>query len=323
MSASVTGEKVLLIANPSAQSGKGAIAANFAADVLERSLAESAVGSYLAGAQLEVQFTKSAGDAYHFAFAAGGYRAVVALGGDGVIHDAVNGLMHLEAFDRPAFGVIPSGTGNDYARALGVPLGTAEAVQVLLQARAPRAVDVGSCNGVYFAETLSFGLDAAIALDTMERRARTGQTGAKVFVASGIDQVLNHLRAYKYTGTFDDQSVQGQSITFAVQVGPYYGGGFRICPDAQIDDGYFDICIAHPPVGPTRALYIFLRAKNAHHTKFRQIELRRAKSLSLHFDEQPCVQIDGEPLVANSYEVRIHPYELQVLAPPMRGSTSR
>ena len=157
---------------------------------------------------------------------------------------------------------------------------------------------------------------AAIALDTVERRARTGKTGTALYLASGMDQLLHHLDCHRYTASFDGgEPVRGASFTFAVQVGPTYGGGFRICPDARIDDGLLDVCIAHPPFGIARAVFVFLLAKGGRHTGFRQIELRRARTLSVRFDAPPPVQIDGEPLEASEYAIDVVPRALDVLVP--------
>ena len=184
---------VLLIANPTAQNGKAAEAARKAEALLRERLGESA---------LDVAFTKSAGHAVDLAReAAGTYGVILALGGDGIIHETANGLMRVDAADRPVFGIIPVGSGNDYARTLGMSTKVERAVDQLLSA-APRPHDVGVCNGEYFVETLSFGLDAAIAADTTERRKRTGRTGTIMYLEAGIDQLLHHLDRYSYKALF-------------------------------------------------------------------------------------------------------------------------
>lgn len=229
---------ILLIANPAAQNGNGAAAAQRAVGLLRAQLGEDAV-----------VLARTAGPrhASEIAERAEGCSTVIALGGDGVIHEVAGGLMRRPAARRPALGVIPVGSGNDYARTLGVSTKVDEACAQLLGAEA-RLADVGRVNGHWFVETLSFGLDAAIALDTMERRVRTGRTGTVLYMESGIDQLLHHLDLRRYRVSFDGgETVEAESVTFAVQIGPYYGGGFKICPDARIDDGLLDVCVAHPP----------------------------------------------------------------------------
>ena len=181
---------------------------------------------------------------------------------------------------------------------------------------APHPADLGRVNGHWFVETLSFGLDAAIALDTVERRKRTGRTGTILYAEAGIDQLLHHLDARRYTASFDGGApVAGASITFAVQIAPSYGGGFKICPDARFDDGLFDVCIAHPPIGVAGAALIFALAKSGRHTGFKQMEFRRVRTLHVEFDEVPPAQMDGELIEATTFDVSIEPRALNVLLP--------
>lgn len=322
-----TDGKVLLVANPAAQNGAGAQAAERAASLLRDALGEQA---------LDVVLTQAPGHAEQLAAQAAEYGAVVTLGGDGVVHEVANGLLSLPADVRPAFGLVPVGSGNDYARTLGMSSRSVdEAVSQLLSAR-PQRFDVGRCNGRYFVETLSFGLDAAIALETVDRRKRTGKTGTMLYLESGIDQLLHHLDKRTYRLRADKRPLgsataglavtsdvsampgaeeTGESYLFAVQVGQTYGGGFRVCPQARTDDGLFDVCIAHPPLGPLYAVLIFLLAKNGHHTRFKQLEFFRADSLALAFDASLPVQMDGERFEADEFDIACVPQALSVLVP--------
>ncbi len=298
--------KVLLIANPVAQNGKGAEAAERATSILLPTLADS----------FEFAFTESLGHAVDLASQAAAFDTVIALGGDGVIHEVANGLMQIPGPHRPALGVLPVGSGNDYARSLGMSFKVDRACDQLLKSMA-RPVDVGYVNGQWFIETLSFGLDAAIALDTMERRTRTGRTGTILYMESGFDQIVNHLDALDYTMRIDGgEPVSGQSITFAVQIGPYYGGGFKVCPDAHLDDDAFDVCIAHPPITRLKGVYVFLRAKSGGHTNMKMMEMFQAKSLEISFSEVPPAQIDGERIEATTFYITMEHDALRVLMPP-------
>ena len=300
-------ETALLIANPAAQRGNGARAALAAHDLLSQQLGIGAV---------ELAYTKHPEHATQLAAGAPRERfdCVLALGGDGVIHEVANGLMKLDAKDRPLFGVIPVGSGNDYARTLGMSERVPEAVAQFAAAHEARA-DVGCCNGEHFVETLSFGLDAAIALDTVERRKRTGEQGTILYLKSGIDQLINHLELYGFAAVLDGgkRYIEGCVHMFAIQVGPTYGGGFRICPQADFSDGLFDICYATGPMSVPEATFKFLSAKDAHHTRFHNIHFERAASIELAFNERPPCQIDGEPHVADAYSIRMIPSALRVL----------
>ena len=240
---------------------------------------------------------------------------MIALGGDGAIHEVVNGLMQRDATNRPSLGIIAAGSGNDYAKSLGLSTKIDTACAQLLASN-PAPVDIGKVNDDYFMETLSFGLDAAIALDTMERRKKTGRKGAILYMESGFNQLMNHLDEYSYKAVFDhDKTEDGLSITFAVQIGSYYGGGFKICPDAKLDDGLFDICISHPPITVAKAIGIFLKAKNGKHVNSPNMELLRAKEIQLEFECEPPAQMDGEKITGEHFIISIEPGAISVLTP--------
>ena len=334
-------KKTLLGANPAAQNGNGAQAAARAAALLREVAGED---------RLDVVLTEGPGHAERMAAQAQGYDMVVALGGDGIVHETANGLLLLPESARPTLGVVPVGSGNDYAQTLGMSTRSVdEAVRQLAGAR-PRPFDVGRCNGRHFVETLSFGLDAAIALDTVERRRITGKTGTALYLESGLDQLLHHRDVHRFTATLDaapaaeagrvgvgsgsgrapecaragkdaagakaeTRTVDGPSYLFAVQIGPTYGGGFRICPQARTDDGLLDLCVARPPLGALRAVLLFLLAKNAWHARFKQLEFYQTRALRLSFDGPLPVQMDGEPFQAQEYDIACVPHALNVLVP--------
>ena len=295
--------KTLLIVNPAAKRGHGAEAGRHALRVLR-----SAIGVHA----VDVVNTFKPQHGIELAAGAAEYANVVALGGDGVIHEVVNGLMSLPKVQRPALGVIPVGSGNDYARSLRMPMKLDAALQALLSA-SECPIDVGCCNGEYFDETLSFGLDAGVALGTVAWRSRLHISGAPLYLASGIDQMVNHLDTFAFHAVLDgEREIAGKMVMMAIQIGPTYGGGFRVCPDAAFDDGLFDICYADPTKLP-RAAILFLSAKNAKHVNAPEIHFDRASSIRLEFDRRPPVQMDGEPHLADGYDIQMHQHALRVL----------
>ncbi len=299
-------KNILLIANPASQNGHGAFLAQRAMEALFHQLEDS---------EIDVILTTHPDHATEIAATSEGFDTLIVLGGDGVVHEAVNGLMQLPKEKRPQFGVIPTGSGNDFARAVGMPKGLTNACHALSSA-VSRPSDVGCVNGCYFAETLSFGLDAAIALDTVERRRKTGLKGTALYATSSLYQLKHSFRSYEYSLVVDGhEAEEGRSITFAVQNGPYYGGGFKICPEAQLDDGLLDICISHPPISRLAAARAFAKAKGGNHTSIKQIQMLQAKSLDITFTEEPPVQIDGEKLTGTAFHVQVEPGAIRFLYP--------
>lgn len=301
--------RTLLIANPAAHSGRGAEGAEFARRFL------ASYGSATRG--YEVVLTRASGDATEIASGARGFDTVLALGGDGVIHEVANGLMSLPASARPQLGVVPLGSGNDYARTLGMARNDVEAALAQLVRGVARPVEVGRVNGAYFVETLSFGLDAAIALDTTDRRARdTSQQGEALFVTSGLKILSQASGGYPCTATFDGEApVELSTLIFAIQVGPSYGGGFRICPGADPTDGVLDVCYNVRVPALPHLLALFGLARRGLHARSRAVELRGIRRAVLDFAVEPPCQVDGERLRGTHFEVEALPGALRVLFP--------
>jgi YegS/Rv2252/BmrU family lipid kinase len=298
--------KTLLIANPAAKSGQGAFAVSEAVRLLAPPIGIDSFEATLTCGPLHAQ---------SLAAEAGGFDTVIVLGGDGTIHEVANGLMDLPGETRPALGIIPVGSGNDYARTLRMSTRVDRACEQLLDAT-PRPTDLGQVNGRWFVETLSFGVDAAIALDTISRRKGNGHSGTRLYVESAFEQLVHHLEERSYETVFEDSvAVRDSMLTFAVQVGPTYGGGFMICPEARIDDGLLDVCIAHPPLPLPRALLTFGKVRFGKHTELEQMEFHRVRRLHVEFDEMPPAQVDGEPIEATSFDISSVHHALQVLIP--------
>ena len=315
--------RTLIIVNPVAQSGKAAAAA----DRLRRFLA---LCSHDASA-FHVKRTELPRHATELAAAASGFDTVLALGGDGVVHEVANGLMRIEPGARPTLGVVPVGSGNDFARSLGltdVADVSGTDFSPLLQG-APKPCDIlrveygaaggapGSASVEYALETISFGLDAAIAIDTHAMRRSTKLTGTPLYLASGLKTFGSGYRTFASTVRIDGETPRSlETIIFAVQNGATYGSGFRICPDADISDGELDICYATGPVPRAVALPVFLSAKNGAHTASKHVHTMRARRIDLTLAEDSYpIQVDGERLSARSLSIEVVPLAMRVLAP--------
>ena len=311
--------RTLIIANPAAQSG----AAREVAERLQRFLDMTARSS-----QFDLVLTKRMGHAKELAAQAQGYRTVIALGGDGVIHEVVNGLMMQEEAVRPALAVLPVGSGNDFAQTLGIDDFSGKDFGALLTCELQRqdigrirtwnpASGSGEATVEYYDQTLSVGIDAAIGLGTTELRKNTGLTGAPLYTLSGLEQFGLRYRNYPMTVSFDGAPAERvRAIIMAIQLGPTYGSGYRICPDADPRDGALDVCYACGPVPRAVALPMFLSAKDGHHTKLPPVRMRRCRHAELTFEEPNYpIQADGEPIVASRIEVDILAGALQVWRP--------
>lgn len=312
----------LVIANPVAHSGKGAQATQ-----LVRRFFESFSN---ATTSFDLEMTRSMNDAVEIAAHAGGMDTVIALGGDGIIHEVVNGLMAIDERDRPTLGIIPMGTGNDFARSIHESFNNPEASLREILNGTVHTIDLGlvssdlfpegpvsGSKGTFFMETLSFGMDAAIAIDTTRRRAAgTNTEGSALFMTSTLKVALAGAAGYPCHVSIDDEELDLHSVMFAVQNGPTYGGGFRICPTASPFDGLLDICYNTYRPNLPHLLALLVLARFGKHTRSRAVRFRQAQTITLDFgDAMPPCQVDGEELKGSRFEVRAVPQALNVIFP--------
>lgn len=301
--------RTLVIANPAAHSGHGEDGARFAQEFLQ---------SYVSATRgFEVVRTQGPADATRIARGARGFDTILALGGDGVIHEVVCGLMGRPRDDRPQLGVIPLGSGNDYARTLGMARNDVQAAMAQLVRGHARPLEVGQVNGTPFMQTLSFGLDAAIALDTTDRRAAgTSQEGEALFATSAVRILASAREGYPVRASFDgEKPLDLATIIFAVQVGPSYGGGFRICPDADPADGLLDVCYNVRLPALPRLMALLGLARLGRHAGSSVVRLRRCRTVALDFNREPPCQADGEKVTGTHFDVAVVPNALDVIFP--------
>ena len=196
----------------------------------------------LLGGHAEFRSTEGRGHAEQLAFAAAraGHATVVAAGGDGTVHEVANGVLHAGQ-PNVAFGVIPLGSGNDYASALGVG-NDIRSLCVGLLAQTTRSVDVGQVqdeNGRqrFFVNTLGMGLSGAVSWESVGiKRLR----GLALYSVAVLRAIWKHFRAVDAILDIDDQRQEWPILYMALALGQREGGGFVIAPHAKLDDGLFD-----------------------------------------------------------------------------------
>jgi len=244
---------------------------------------------------------------------------IVSLAGDGTANDIIQGLMRRPQNTRPLFTVVPIGSGNDFAKALGVPMNPWLAISRLPRGEQSR-IDVGLVNDRYFLNTLSFGIDAVIADRTHELRRSTRRRGFVLYAQAAVTSILKDLRSYHFKMLIDSEYLERDLLICAVQNGPYYGGGFRVAPHAMLDDGRLNICMALKTSTPT-ALYYMTRIARGTHENLKVIETRTAARLALEVDQPITAQVDGEKLEGlptesggMSFNIELLPQTLEVVS---------
>ncbi len=262
--------------------------------------------------------TQCAGHATQLAAAATGYQLVVATGGDGTVHEVLNGLMSIPSFQRPALGLLPTGSGNDTRRMLGVPDDLAQAALVLATGER-RRFDVGVCNGTHFNNSFAAGLDAKVTAKAVEYKTTKQRSGLWLYVTALLHVLFRELDSFDLRVGFDGRAAENvDTLIVAVTIGKTYGGGFFITPDAVPDDGEFDVCMIDPlslPQALARLPFVIV----GRHTTMKPVHMSRHTSLIIECDRALPAQIDGEVLLEKRYEISIMPRAIECVVPQGRS----
>ncbi|HJV97792.1 MAG TPA: diacylglycerol kinase family protein [Arthrobacter sp.] len=249
---------------------------------------------------------------------AGGLDALVVVGGDGMVHLAVNALAG--AGSRVPLGIVPSGTGNDAARTLGLPLNDVDAACRRItagMATGGRAFDLGliTADGVprWFAGVLSAGFDAAV--NDRANGWRWPRGNARYNLAMLRELVTFRAIEYTvtdYTETGGGDSWQQGAMLVSVANGQSIGGGMRITPDARVDDGMLDLFVVSP-LSRARFLAVFPKVFSGRHVGHPAVEIRRVRKVRL---SAPSVvaYADGERIGPLPLTVEVVPGAVQILA---------
>jgi diacylglycerol kinase (ATP) len=251
------------------------------------------VGTYVAGYlnQHNVQFTIVTGNssvaiADHlkiFIEKNPDCSGVIAVGGDGLMHIILQIIVPAQI----PLALIPAGTGNDFVRTLGWDL---EDVAIQLNkiiTTKPAAIDLGLVDGEWFGAILSTGFDSIV-----NEKANTMQwpKGPMKYNAA-IAIELPRFRPRHYEITLDDRTISTEAMLIAVANGRSYGGGMLVCPNAQINDGLFDVMVLHP-VSKIEFMKVFPRVFAGNHVSHPAVEIVRSKNVSI--ESKAVAYADGE-----------------------------
>ncbi len=254
--------------------------------------------------------TQEAGDATRIAreLCLSGATSVVAIGGDGTVHEVLNGLTCL---DKIAFGIIPAGTGNDFAAAVGLPLNPLKALDVILSAQ-PSPMDFFDCGGVRGMNIVGTGIDVDILIKYSKAKFFKG----KIQYLFSLIYCLAHFKPYEMTLIKDDGSAQKKSTFIACACnGKRFGGGIKMCPSAIPGDGMLNVIIVNS-MPKWQIPWVFMKLMLGKIQKDKHSENAKVKSVRL--DGSYPVQIDGEIYTGVPFDVKIISGELKMLLPQKR-----
>ncbi|MEW8973888.1 MAG: diacylglycerol kinase family protein [Tissierellaceae bacterium] len=212
---------------------------------------------------------------------------VIAVGGDGTVNEVAKGLLKR---GYGVMGIIPSGTGNDLSRSLGIPLDPLKAIEFVINGKT-RFIDVGVANGNYFLNIASFGFDAEVVINSHRfKRLYRG----KIAYILGIILTLIKFKKREITLEIDGKEYRESLILLAIGNGKYYGGGMKILPDSNLDDGYLHLCLIKD-ASNLLLLILFPTIFSGKHLRYsRYVNIFKAKNVKIRSNSLEIFNIDGE-----------------------------
>jgi diacylglycerol kinase (ATP) len=246
--------------------------------------------------------------------------ALVVVGGDGMVSLGVNLLVGTKI----PLGIVPSGTGNDMARGLGIPVGNTEAaIQLLLSLlhQPSRVIDAGRVTEAdgrttWFASVLSAGFDAVVNERANLMRWPRGRSRYNL----ALLRELAVLKPIRYRLTLDGVDSETKAMLVAAGNNVSLGGGMRLVPNAELDDGLLDVLVVQP-LSRTAFLRIFPRVFKGTHVSDVRVSITHARSIRIEADAV-VAYADGERIGPLPIDVELVPGALRVLAPATATATA-
>lgn len=253
------------------------------------------------------------------------FDLVIAVGGDGTAHEVINGLMQVPAKKRPRFGIVPLGSGNDYAANLGLPKQPEEALQAILTG-IPHKVDIATLEddlgrSIYWNNTLNIGFGGCVNIFSHDLTLIRGFM--KYFVAV-LQTIVSRYDVLDVKIDMDGAEWQGQTMMMALCNGPREGGGFVTGPHAEMDDGILDYAILSKisRLMMFRMIPEFMKGtqerfpKLVHSGRFGKMVITSQQPLYMHTDGELFAGFSHN---VHQIKVEIIPEALEVMLPAERG----
>lgn len=239
-----------------------------------------------------------------------GFDVLVAVGGDGTIHEVANGI--LRCHNAPPMGAIRVGSGNDFLRYFKVPSNLETAMAIIQQGK-EQWIDVGQVEDHYFINAIGIGFDAEVGYEVLKIQ---WLGGTAVYLYAVFKRLL-HYHTPQVRIQMDDQVFEGQMTLVSVGNGVSSGGGFKLTPGADMSDGWFDICLVKA-VSRWKALTILPRVFYGGHVNHAAVQMTKAKRVVIDCPDEPLLaHLEGEFADLNPHhlEINLLPKRLRVLVP--------
>ena len=228
---------------------------------------------------------------------------VVAVGGDGTINEIASAVMG----SNKSMGIIPCGSGNGLARALGIPLNNHQALSRLNNFNFSK-IDSGLFNNKYFFNMAGIGFDAHIS----KRFADDATRGLKGYIRTTFTEIGQY-RSESYIINIDGRQYEREAFMISIANSSQFGNNAHISPFASVSDGLLDVCIIKPfPLYHLPVMGYRMFSKTAHRSRF--VEIIQGRHIEINREREGAVHLDGEPqLMGAKLTIQVRPLSLNIL----------
>lgn len=210
-------------------------------------------------------------------------EGVLCVGGDGLAHLVLQAVVPL----RIPFAVIPAGTGNDFVRALKWPLDDLENLLNIVTTQKPTPIDIGLVDGEWFGAVLSSGFDSVV--NEKANSLKWPKGPSKYNLAIALE--LPRFKPSHFEINLDDRTLSTEAMLIAVGNGSSYGGGMRVCPNASLTDGLFDVMVL-APLSKAEFIKVFPKVYSGDHVHHPEVSIYRSKKVKIN--SSAIAYADGE-----------------------------
>ena len=270
------------------------------------------------GFNFKVSYTSCHGEAVELAQKAAdnGAELIVSVGGDGTVNEIVNGIM--KSKNDPLLGIIPLGWANDFIKSTNIPPNIIEACKILIKGKT-KNIDVGVINDqIYFANICGVGFDAEVAQLANQMKSKHPNLrilSAFVYVFATVKKLLSPFSYHDVKIKFDGQEIHSNILCIAISNGKFYGGRFKITPEAILDDGLLEVCVIEE-MGRFKYLSSIPKVFKGTHTSIKGIYFYRAKEVLIQSSEPVLAQVSGEVIEGQKkFTITLLPKSLKLIVP--------
>ena len=293
----------IFIINPTAGHGRN----NRASDLIREYIADKEV-------KYDFIYTSKPGQAQRYATQSieEGYTHIISVGGDGTSHEIVNGLVDARGniVEDIVFGIIPSGSGNDFPKSASIPLDIRSAIETVFSGN-QRNVDIGKLGDRYFINGLGIGLDGAVAHRFKKLTLLRGQFG---YLLGSVQEAIG-FKGFHVQLKIGDWKYEGPLLLTGASNGLFQGGEFKLAPDARIDDGLLDFHIIKDMTIFNRLIKI-PKVLEGSHSDLEEVDIKRATNMEITVQDRIPAHMDGEAfyLEQGTHSIDLVPEGLKILS---------